>query len=69
MAVSKAQQKSVHKYVKANYDRMELTAPKGKKLLIKAHAAQRGESINAFVNRAIDETIQRDGRGEKEVTP
>lgn len=60
MAVSKAQQKSVHKYVKANYDRMELTAPKGKKALIKTHAEARGESVNAFINRAIDETIERD---------
>ena len=29
MAVSKAQQKAVHKYVKSNYDRQELTMPKG----------------------------------------
>ena len=27
--VSKAQQKAVHKYVKANYDRLDLTMPKG----------------------------------------
>lgn len=61
MAVSKAQQKAVHKYVKANYDRQELTMPKGKKELIKAHAEARGESVNAFINRAIDETIEREG--------
>ena len=53
MAVSKAQQKAVHKYVKANYDRMELTVPKGQKDTIKAHAEARGESVNGFVNRAI----------------
>ena len=30
--ISKAQQKAVHKYVKNNYDRIELTVkPKGKK--------------------------------------
>ena len=61
MAVSKAQQKAVHKYVKANYDRQELTMPKGKKELIKAHAEARGESVNAFINRAIDETMEREG--------
>ena len=60
VAVSKAQQKAVHKYVKANYDRMELTVPKGQKEAIKAHAEARGESVNGFVNRAISETMERD---------
>ncbi len=60
MAVSKAQQKAVHKYVKNNYDRMELTVPKGRKDTIKAHAEARGESVNGFINRAISETIERD---------
>ena len=27
---------------------------------VKAHAEQRGESLNGFIQRAIDETIQRD---------
>lgn len=61
MAVSKAQQKAVHKYVKANYDRMELTVPKGRKDTIKAHAAAQGESVNGFINRAIDHEMERDG--------
>lgn len=60
MAVSKSQQKAVHKYVKANYDRMELTVPKGQKDTIKAHAFTRGESVNGFIGRAISETIERD---------
>lgn len=60
VAVSKAQQKAVHKYVKANYDRMELTVPKGQKEAIKAHAEARGESVNGFVNRAISEAMERD---------
>lgn len=59
VAVSKAQQKAVHKYVKANYDRMELTVPKGQKEAIKAHAEARGESVNGFVNRAISEAMER----------
>ena len=60
MAVSKSQQKAVHKYVKANYDRMELTVPKGRKDVIKAHAEANSESVNGFINRAISETIERD---------
>ncbi len=42
------------------YDRINLTVPKGKKEIIKAHADKHNESVNGFVNRAIDETIQRD---------
>lgn len=44
----------------ANLDRLSITVPKGKRDLIKAHAASRGESLNKFINRAIDETMQRD---------
>lgn len=61
MAITKAQQKAVHKYVKNNYDRIELTVTKGKKDIIKAHAESKGESLNGFINRAIKETIERDG--------
>ena len=57
MPVSKAQQKAVHKYVKENYDRMEITVPKGQKEIIKAHAEARGESVNGFLNRAVSETM------------
>ena len=60
MPVSKAQQKAVHKYVKANYDRMELTVPKGRKDEIKTHAETKGESVNGFINRAIDHEMERD---------
>lgn len=60
MAISKSQQKAVHKYVKANYDRMELTVPKGRKEIIKAHAEAHSESVNGFINRAIQETMERD---------
>ncbi|MBD9220764.1 MAG: hypothetical protein EGQ46_01150 [Clostridiales bacterium] len=60
MPVSKAQQKAVNKYMAANYDRINLTVQKGKKETIKAHAEAQGESLNAFINRAITETMERD---------
>jgi predicted HicB family RNase H-like nuclease len=60
MAVSKAQQASVNKYVKNNYDRVNVTFPKGKKEIIKAHAESRGESVNAFILRAVDEAMERE---------
>lgn len=61
MPASKAQQKAVSKYMKENYDELKVRVPKGKKDIIKAHATEQGESINGFVNRAIDETMERDG--------
>ena len=59
MPVSKANQRAVHKYVKNNYDRMELTVPKGKKDIIKATAEALGESVNTYINRAVDERMER----------
>ena len=64
MPVSKAQQKAVNKYMAANYDRINLTVEKGKRDLIKAHATLKdGGSVNAFINRAINETMERDTKG------
>ncbi len=63
MAVSKAQQKAVNKYVRENYDKLLLTMPKGQKEVIKAHAEARSESVNGFINRAISETMERDKGG------
>ena len=64
MPASKAQQKAVAKYMAANYDEIKLRVKKGKRDEIKAHAEQRGESVNAFINRAIDETMERDSADE-----
>ena len=60
MAVTKAQQASVNKYVKTNYDRINVTMPKGRKDIIKAHAESKGESVNGFINRAIEEVMERE---------
>ena len=58
--ISAAQQKAVNKYVKENYDRINVNMPKGRKETVKAHADTQGESLNAFINRAITETMERD---------
>ena len=60
MPVSKAQQKAVSKYMKENYDEIKARIPKGQKEIIKTHAEVHGESLNAFINRAISETMERD---------
>lgn len=60
MPASKAQQKAVAKYMKENYDEIKIRFPKGEKDSIKAYAASRGESMNAFIYRAIQETMERE---------
>lgn len=66
MGVSKAQKEAVARYNAKSYDRIELKVKKGNKDIIKAHAESNGESLNGFVNRAIDETMERD---KKETQP
>lgn len=62
--MGKASTKAQNKYISKAYDRINLTMPKGKKDTVQAHAAKRGESVNSFINRAIDEAIERDSSGE-----
>lgn len=61
MPASKAQQRAQNKWIAKAYDRINLTVPKGKRDVIQAHAESQGESVNGFINRAIDETMERDG--------
>ena len=42
------------------YDEIKVRVNKGKKDAIKAHADRQGESVNSFIGRAIDETMERD---------
>ena len=64
MAVSKAQQRAVSKYMKENYDEIKVRIAKGEKEAIKTHAEAHNESVNAFINRAINETMERDNTRE-----
>ncbi len=49
-----------NKWQQENKERINLVVNKGRKETIKAHAEARGESLNAFINRAITETMERD---------
>mgnify|MGYP001096616893 CR=1 FL=1 len=69
MAVSKSQQRAVNKYVREKYDRINVTMPKGRKELIQDHAAAIGESVNAYINAAIDERMARDTPASPSETP
>ena len=42
------------------YDEMKVRVTKGNKELIQGHAEAHGESLNAFINRAITNQMERD---------
>lgn len=58
--MGKASTKAQNKYINKKYDRINLVVDKGQKEIIKAHADIKGESVNAFINRAINETMKKD---------
>ena len=57
---SDARIRANNRYNEKAYDRINIAVQKGRKNVIKTHAESHGESVNAFVNRAIDETMERD---------
>lgn len=59
----KTSAESKNKWIKENYDRINLTVPKGYKEIIQEAAKQNGESVNAYINRLIREGL---GRLERE---
>ena len=60
MTVSKAQKAATAKYEAKTYDKVLLRMPRGRKEIIQTHAEAHSESVNSFINRAIDEAIERD---------
>lgn len=60
---TEARKEGNRKWDASNLDRMSIALPKGRKAEIKAHADSQGESMNAFIGRAIDETMERDKEG------
>lgn len=56
---SESMRKAIAKY-KETKEVIHVTVDKGCKDGFKQHAAEQGESLNGFVNRAMEETRQRD---------
>lgn len=56
---SEAQKKATYKYIK-NFDRIEIKLPKGSREKLREHAESRGESVTAFIARAISDALTRD---------
>lgn len=51
---------TLEEYRKTKYEDLRIRVPKGKKEIIKKHVESTGESLNTFVNIAIDEKMERD---------
>ena len=58
--MGKTSSKVKDRYNAKAYDEIKVRVPKGEKDKIKSHAETNGESVNGFIKRAIDETMQRD---------
>ena len=61
MPISDARRRANEKFNAKAYDEIKTRVQKGQKSVIQSHAQQQGESLNGFVNRAIVETMKRDG--------
>jgi len=59
MSQSEAQQRATKKYHQ-KFENIQIRVPKGEKELIYNHAQNKGESLTAFIRRAIKETMERD---------
>ena len=57
---TEARRRASAKYLKETVEDIRIRVPKGQKVIIKSHAENQGESMNAFVVRAINETMERD---------
>lgn len=60
MGETTAAQKRAHKVYIEKFARMEIRVSLERRDEIQAHAAAHGESVNAFINRAIQEAMERD---------
>ena len=66
MATTKAGQRAVNKYVKENYDRINVVFPKGTKERIKTVADANSESVNGYIVRLVKEDMKNKGVLENE---
>ena len=60
MPITEKRKETMMEYARKNLKRIPLDVQKEHYEKIKAHAEERGETINGFIKRAIDEAMQRD---------
>lgn len=56
---TKATNKAVQKYCKANYDDIKVRVPKGDREKYKAFAESQGKSLNALIVELLDQEMNR----------
>lgn len=49
-----------NEFNKANYDRIEVIVPKGRKAVIKEAAKAAGQSTSEYINQAVNERMNRE---------
>lgn len=57
---TEARKKANEKYLRETVEDIRIRVPKGEKAKIQAHAEKQGESMNAFVYRAIQQAMEHD---------
>ena len=60
MARTVAEDRAIKKYEQEKIDKVLVRFPKGKKEQIQQHVANTGESLNGFINRAVDQVLSAD---------
>ena len=59
----------INNYIKKKYDRINLVVPAGSKQVIKSRAAQKGKSVNQYINELIDNDLKnsKEKKGDKKM--
>ena len=57
MAPTEAQRRARDKWLSEKVEVINLRVPKGKKAIIQERAAKANESVNAYINRLVDEDL------------
>ena len=59
MSISEARRRANDKW-REKFELIQFRVPKGKKQVLQEHAAERGESLNGFLNRVVDQALSAD---------
>lgn len=57
MAYTESQKKATNKWIKANYDRINITLPIGQREVWRARAEELGLSLNEFIRVCVEKNL------------
>lgn len=66
LKTTESQRRARDKWLREKVEDIKFRVPTGQKSLIQAHAEKMGESVNAFVNRAVQKTMKNDNNAQQE---